>query len=129
MTKLGQILKSRIFWAAMAALGFLVINAVLPDFPFSEAQVSGVVVVLGAYMLGEAIESAGTTSQAGTRLLDLVKSRKFWAAFAGVAGIFIKAYVPGFPFSEPELANLLYALAAFIVGAGIQDGAYGRLVR
>ncbi len=59
MSKLVSLLASRKFWAALTALVLLVIKAYAPDFPLDETEVTNLVTVLAAYILGTAIENAG----------------------------------------------------------------------
>ena len=49
------------------------------------------------------------------KLKQLLGSRKFWAAFVGLALVITRAYAPDFPIGEAELANLLYLLMAYIL--------------
>ncbi len=56
------------------------------------------------------------------KLKQLLGSRKFWAAFVGLALVITRAYAPDFPIGEAELANLLYLLMAYILGVAIEDG-------
>jgi hypothetical protein len=58
MTKLKLLLASRKFWAMLVGLAVLVVKAYHPDFPLSEEQLTGLVVVLVGYILGVAIEDA-----------------------------------------------------------------------
>jgi len=55
------------------------------------------------------------------KLLALFTSRKFWAAFIGLALLIIKAFKPDFPIAEAELTNMVYLLVAYILGTAI-DG-------
>ncbi len=56
MTKLLSLLSSRKFWAALIGLLLMVIKAYRPDFPLEEEQLSHLVALLAAYILGVAIE-------------------------------------------------------------------------
>jgi len=56
MSKLKQLLASRKFWAALIGLALIIIKTWQPDFPLSEDQLTGVVYVLVAYILGTGIE-------------------------------------------------------------------------
>ena len=60
IVKLGYVLRSRKFWAAVVGVFFVVIEAINPDFPISQDQLSNLVYLLIAYILGVAIEGAGT---------------------------------------------------------------------
>ena len=60
IVKLGYVLRSRKFWAAVVGVFFVVIEAINPDFPISQDQLSNLVYLLVAYILGVAIEGAGT---------------------------------------------------------------------
>ncbi|GAP12900.1 hypothetical protein LARV_00640 [Longilinea arvoryzae] len=55
-SKWKALLTSRKFWAALVGLGFVVCEGLDPKFPLDAAQVSNLVYVLVAYILGVAIE-------------------------------------------------------------------------
>ncbi|GAP22241.1 hypothetical protein [Leptolinea tardivitalis] len=59
------------------------------------------------------------------KMIDLLSSRKFWAALVGLAVIILKAYRPDFPVSEEEITNLVAVLAAYILGTAISNAADG----
>jgi len=59
MSKLMPLLASRKFWAALTALLMLVVKAYLPDFPLDENQITNLITLLAAFILGTAIEDAG----------------------------------------------------------------------
>jgi len=56
MDKVKQLLGSRKFWAALIGLVLVIVKAWQPDFPLAEEQLTGVVYVLVAYILGTGIE-------------------------------------------------------------------------
>jgi hypothetical protein len=53
---------------------------------------------------------------------QLLGSRKFWAAFFGLALVIIKAFLPDFPLAEEQLTAVVWVLVAYILGTGIEDG-------
>ena len=56
--KLETLLKSRKFWAAVIGLALIIIKGFRPDFPLSEDQLTGIVVVLVGYIMGTAIQDS-----------------------------------------------------------------------
>lgn len=56
--KLKTLLISRKFWAALVGLGMVLVRTWRPDFPLSEEQVTGIIALLAAYILGTALEDA-----------------------------------------------------------------------
>ncbi len=59
--KLSALLKSRKFWAAVIGLLLIVARNFIPNFlPFGDAEITGIVMLLISYILGTALEDAGT---------------------------------------------------------------------
>ena len=56
-----------------------------------------------------------------SKLGQLVKSRKFWAAIVGLALIIVKNVDPNFPIAEADLLNMVYLLVAYILGTSLED--------
>ncbi len=56
MDKLKMLFGSRKFWAALVGLAMIIVKAYLPNFPLGEDQVTNLVYVIIAYILGVAVE-------------------------------------------------------------------------
>ena len=56
MQKLILLLSSRKFWAALVGLALVVVRAYDPDFPLQEEELTRIITLLVAYILGTAVE-------------------------------------------------------------------------
>ena len=63
MTKLKQLLSSRKFWAALVGLALVIVKAWQPDFPVDEEQLTTIIYLLVAYILGTGIEDGLSRTQ------------------------------------------------------------------
>lgn len=54
------------------------------------------------------------------KLIELLKSRKFWAAVIGVVLMAVKSVNPDFPLSDEQLTNVVYMLVAYIIGTALE---------
>ena len=54
--------------------------------------------------------------------MNVFKSRKFWAALAALILAIVQAYVPDFPLDDAQFQQLVFVLAAYIIGTGLEDG-------
>jgi len=59
MSKFKLLLGSRKFWAALIGLVLIIVKAFEPDFPLEGEQLTAIVYVLVAYILGTGIEDSG----------------------------------------------------------------------
>jgi hypothetical protein len=57
-----------------------------------------------------------------SKIMFLLGSRKFWAAFIGLALLILKSYKPDFPIPEDQLTNMVYLLVAYILGTALDNG-------
>ena len=117
---MNELLKSRKFWAAVIGLLVVIITAILPGFPEIEQPLTDVALLVSAYILGTAVE--GRALSAGNALSGVLRSRKFWAALAGVVVILLRAALPGFPLEDEQLTAIIITLSAYIFGTGAEDG-------
>ena len=58
--------------------------------------------------------------------VQLVGSRKFWAAAVGMALVIIRTAFPDFPLEDESLIGMLSVLAAYILGVAIEDNGLRR---
>lgn len=65
MDKLKLLIASRKFWAALVGLVLIVVKAYAPNFPLQEEELTRVITLLVAYILGTAVED-GLGTRAGT---------------------------------------------------------------
>ena len=60
--KFLSVLSSRKFWAAFFGFIIVVVKEIFPDFPLNAEQITNVVYLLIAYIIGVAVEDAGIGS-------------------------------------------------------------------
>ena len=60
------------------------------------------------------------------KLYLLLRSRKFYASLVALAFLFIQAYVPNFPFTEEQIAQVVYLAIAYVLGTALEDGLANR---
>jgi hypothetical protein len=78
-----------------------------------------VLFVLASFIAAEAVENAG-----GRPKLDVgavLGSRKFWAALVGIAFVLLRAVWPNFPLDEAAVEQLVWVVAAYVLGVGVSD--------
>ena len=63
MDKIKLLLASRKFWAALIGIVLIIVKAWDPEFPLAEDQLTGIVYVLVAYILGTGIEDGLSRSK------------------------------------------------------------------
>jgi hypothetical protein len=112
------LLTSRKFWAGLIGLTLIFVLAFFPNFPEIGNQVTDITVVVAAYVIGTALDPKLDWKN---KLLEVFKSTKFWAAFAGLGFIIVKQFVPNLPFTEEQVTGAIITLSTFIIGRGVQD--------
>jgi uncharacterized membrane protein len=111
--------RTRMIFALLGGILFLLLQAVFPNLPFTEEQSLLFMGLLAAYILGEGL-SGKTISD---NLATVLKSHKFQALLAGVLVTSLKAFFPALGISDAELIGFVGTLISFIVGAGSQKPA------
>lgn len=59
VNKLLCVLRSRKFWAAVIGTVFVVLDEFVPTFPLDSVQVTNIVYMIVAYIIGVALDDAG----------------------------------------------------------------------
>ena len=109
--------RARMIIALLAGIIFIILQAIFPDLPFTEPQMTTFAGLIGAYILGEGLEGARIKDN----LIMALKSQKFQALIAGLLAIAVKSFFPDFPLSDEQLTQIVAILATMIVGAGVSD--------
>jgi len=56
MEKLKYLIRSRKFWAAIGGVVAITVKALDPNFPLSDDQLTGLIAVLAAYIIGTGLD-------------------------------------------------------------------------
>jgi len=70
------LLKSRKFWAAVVGLGLVIFRAYQPNFPIDDDQLTKIILVLIAYILGTALEDGVSVAASGAFLKEILQSHR-----------------------------------------------------
>jgi hypothetical protein len=57
-SKLNLLVRSRKFWASLIGLGLVVLRSFVPAFPIADADLTKIVFVIVAYVLGTGLEDS-----------------------------------------------------------------------
>ncbi len=60
------------------------------------------------------------------KFLVLLRSRKFWAALTGLVLVITRAFLPDFPLEDEQVISVVWVIAAYILGTGLEDGLRAR---
>lgn len=60
-----------------------------------------------------------------SKLVGVLRSRKFWAALVAIVFVLLKAFLPDFPLEEEAVLPIVLALVSYIVGTAIENRPYG----
>lgn len=119
------IVTSRKFWAAAISLVLISIGAFIPRLPDLSQPLTDLAVLVSAYICGTAMEGQQIVPP-GDAIQCLLRSRKFWAAFAGLGVLLLRAFSPSFPIPDDQMTAIIITLSAYIFGTGLQDGLSGK---
>jgi hypothetical protein len=64
MEKLKYLVRSRKFWAAVGGVAAVTVKALDPNFPLDESELTGLIVVLAAYIIGTGLDQGSTSPPA-----------------------------------------------------------------
>lgn len=64
-----DLVKSKRFWAAIAAILVVVVRDKFPNLPFSEDQISQIVMVVAAWIVGDSLRGVGPAHNPTSTLL------------------------------------------------------------
>ena len=109
--------RERMIMALVAGIIFMLFQAFLPQFKFTEEQSLMVVGLLGSYIIGEGISSQDWEF----KFKELISSHKFQALIAGLVLVILKGFFPDLAITEDQLINFVALLGTFIVTAGAKS--------
>jgi hypothetical protein len=64
-----------------------------------------------------------TLEKGGPHIMNVLKSRKFWASVAGLMLVVIQQFVPDFPLDNAQMTNVILVIVAYVIGTGLEDSA------
>jgi hypothetical protein len=114
--EMNDLLTSRKFWAAVLSLIVILIAAISPAFQLDVDQAAGFAIIVVSYIVGVAVDPG----PGGWR--GIVQSRKFWAAFIGLAILFLDAFKIIIPFglAAEQLIAIAVTIGGYIAGVAAE---------
>lgn len=63
-----------------------------------------------------------------TKLIAILKSRKFWASLIGLAFVVLTAYVDprSLPFTQDQIVSFILVVVGYVLSVALEDGLRAR---
>jgi len=108
---MNKILGSSRVWAALLAIVFVMLYALMPELAanLSQVDVTSAVIALALFIVAETATGGGV----GWAIFG---QPRFWALVVSLVFIFVRAFVPGFFLSETSIQELIAAIGAASIG-------------
>lgn len=114
--KLLLMLKSRKLWAAV--IGLVLIIAQQYNHAFDAEQVTGMVVVIAAYIIGVALDPG---DPAKNKLVMMFASKKFWAAVIGLVVLSANQLGLPLPIGQDAMLEISGLFGTLVIAMGYVD--------
>lgn len=56
-----------------------------------------------------------------SKFMNVLHSRKFWAAVVGTLFVILEEFIPGFPLTADQVSSVVYMIVAYIIGTAVED--------
>ena len=109
-----DLLNSRKFWAAI--VGLLAVCAEAFGKGFNQEELIGLLLIVVSYCVAVAI-NPGTN---GSKLIETLKSRRFWAALIGIVVIITQVFDVKLPLSPENMIELAVVFSGYVIGVGLE---------
>lgn len=57
-----------------------------------------------------------------SKWMQLLRSRKFWAAVTGAVMVTVRVFVPDFPLEDDQVLGIVVVIVGYILGTALEDG-------
>ena len=122
-TKIQALLDSRRFWV-LAVVGGLVFmhRDTLQQIRLADDQINQIVMLVGSWVLGNAARRTGDSKTTAAKFGDLLRSRRFLVAVAGVAFVVLQQWLgESLPVTEAQVQQGVELLMFWILGDSLRE--------
>lgn len=115
---MGKLLKDRAFWLALLTIIVLVLGVFFDGFALDVESAAGMAVIVGVYLVAYGINPSGDG------LIEMLKSRKFWAAVIGFLVLFLDAFhVFPSPLNTEAVIGFVVLISWYMICVALDPGA------
>ncbi|NPU89964.1 MAG: hypothetical protein HPY87_08830, partial [Fervidobacterium sp.] len=112
---MDTLLTSRKFWISVLSLLVVILQVFVPSFNIDQDAATGFLIIIGTYIVSVSIDP-------GNGWKEIAKSRKFWAAVAGLILVFLYGFGLVLPYdmTPEQFEQICFVIGSYIIGVSLE---------